>query len=330
MEAKFCPFCQRKNKPDAIRCAHCGVLLIAHKPGAFTTMSVSSPLAAQISDRSNCAERIGHIPPESFALFLLDFSEPIILKNHPQIMIGRENQPTEKTAVLDMSRYGDMAQGISRHHALIRYENNAYFIEDLGSTNGTWLNRSRLQPGKPYPLRNDDQIWLGPLKLVFCFAPADPERYITFYLHMSDTLAESGQHLTPDFMVSEVTPYLQALSHLEEARAACMQESVEPLSILSMEGKPAYIQVEMDGLSQTAKLIDKWVIRWRDEHLEMVNATGDEKHWQEQLRPLAIRMVEYLQPTLPAKETEPLAEAFIAPLARLVTSPLEFSRASRQ
>ena len=91
MEAKFCPFCQRKNKPDAIRCAHCGVLLIAHQPGAFTTMSVNAPAVTLGREASSCAERVGHLPPDSFALFILDFAEPLILKNQPLLIIGREN-----------------------------------------------------------------------------------------------------------------------------------------------------------------------------------------------------------------------------------------------
>lgn len=325
MEAKFCPFCQRKNKPDAIRCAHCGVLLIAHRPGAFTTMSVSSPAAMQQREDGDCIDRIGHLPVDSFALFILDFAEPLIIKNQPLLIIGRDYPAPDKNLVLDMSRYGDLAQGISRQHAQILYANDAYFIEDLGSTNGTWLNRSRLTPGQSYPLRSDDQIWLGPLKLLFCAGLANTSQQITFSLRLVNSLAAPERVLSPDVILREVAPYLRALEQLEEIRAACRQETAEPMYVTSMEEKAAHIQVQIVGLFHVVPLLEKWVLRWRDEHLEMVNmADTHEPEWQEQLRPLATRIVEFLQPTLPASDLTPFIDAFILPLSRLVTSPFEF------
>ncbi|MBE7531054.1 MAG: FHA domain-containing protein [Chloroflexi bacterium] len=326
MEAKFCPFCQRKNKPDAIRCAHCGVLLIAHQPGAFTTMSVSSPAALQNQEEKDCAGRIEHLPPDSFALFILDFAEPIILKNQPVLVIGRDNPEPNKETVLDMSRYGDLAQGISRQHAQIQYANGDYSIEDLGSTNGTWLNRSRLTPGQTYPLRSDDQVWLGPLKLLFCKGSAHASERVVFSLRLVNTLAAPPRLISPGLLLAEIAPYLRALEQLEEVRTACLQETAKPIYIASIEKTAAYIQVQMDGLHDVAALMGKWVMRWRDEHLEMVNApdTG-EPQWQEQLRPLATRIAEFLQPTLPPGDLTPFIDAFIPPLTRLVTSPFEFN-----
>jgi pSer/pThr/pTyr-binding forkhead associated (FHA) protein len=328
MEAKFCPFCQRKNKSEAIRCAHCGVLLIAHQPGAFTTIGMSAGVSTTTfsSEQSSCADRIGPIPPDSFVLYLLDFSEPLILKNQLQLMVGRENQELEKTAVLDLSRYGDMAQGISRHHAMLRYEKGDYSIEDLGSTNGTWLNRSRLTPGKLYPLRSNDQIWLGPLKLLFCSASSDQENRVDFTLKMPTVASVPVRHMAPGFLLTTVMPYLLALEQLEHARATCLNETPKPIYVISITETAVHIQVQMEGAQRVVPLMDKWVSRWRDDHLEMVGAPGiEDKAWQEQLRPLAFRMVEFLQPTLPTTETTSLTDAFLSPLARLVTSPFEFA-----
>ena len=51
---------------------------------------------------------------------------------------------------------------VSRRHALIVRRNNQYFIEDLGSTNGTFVNRGRrLMPGDLQPLRDGDEIIVG-------------------------------------------------------------------------------------------------------------------------------------------------------------------------
>ena len=47
------------------------------------------------------------------------------------------------------------SSGVSRKHALISREGNAYFIEDLGSTNSVLLNREKIQRA---PLQHGDRI----------------------------------------------------------------------------------------------------------------------------------------------------------------------------
>jgi FHA domain len=51
---------------------------------------------------------------------------------------------------------------VSRRHARIVRRNGQYLIEDLGSTNGTFINRGRrLLPGDRQPLRDGDEIIVG-------------------------------------------------------------------------------------------------------------------------------------------------------------------------
>lgn len=51
---------------------------------------------------------------------------------------------------------------VSRRHARITRRNGQYFIEDLGSTNGTFVNRGRrLVPGDRLPLKDGDEIIIG-------------------------------------------------------------------------------------------------------------------------------------------------------------------------
>lgn len=57
---------------------------------------------------------------------------------------------------------------ISRRHARIINHNGQYFIEDLGSTNGTFVNRGRrLLPGKRHMLQNGDEVIVGKTFLKF-------------------------------------------------------------------------------------------------------------------------------------------------------------------
>jgi hypothetical protein len=57
---------------------------------------------------------------------------------------------------------------VSRRHARITRRGGSYFIEDLGSTNGTFVNRGRrLLPGDRQPLSDGDEVIVGKTFLRF-------------------------------------------------------------------------------------------------------------------------------------------------------------------
>ena len=57
---------------------------------------------------------------------------------------------------------------VSRRHARITLSNGQYFVEDLGSTNGTFINRGkRLTPGQRQVLCDGDEIIVGKTFLRF-------------------------------------------------------------------------------------------------------------------------------------------------------------------
>jgi hypothetical protein len=53
----------------------------------------------------------------------------------------------------------------SRQHALITFEENRLFIEDLNSSNGTFVNRTRVHPGQRRPLQVNDIIQIGTVQM---------------------------------------------------------------------------------------------------------------------------------------------------------------------
>jgi hypothetical protein len=53
----------------------------------------------------------------------------------------------------------------SRQHAVVSFEGTALTIEDLNSTNGTYLNRTRIESGKKIPLSLNDVIQIGTVQL---------------------------------------------------------------------------------------------------------------------------------------------------------------------
>lgn len=56
---------------------------------------------------------------------------------------------------------------ISGNHAVFLFENNSYFISDLGSTNGTQLNGAPIVAQEKYPLRHEDIVTIAPYRVTF-------------------------------------------------------------------------------------------------------------------------------------------------------------------
>jgi pSer/pThr/pTyr-binding forkhead associated (FHA) protein len=53
----------------------------------------------------------------------------------------------------------------SRQHAVIVCDNGSLVIEDLNSSNGTYVNRSRVPPGKKQALHRNDILQIGEVQL---------------------------------------------------------------------------------------------------------------------------------------------------------------------
>ena len=83
-------------------------------------------------------------------------------------LIGRWDPETGSFPEVDLDA-DDPEAKISRKHALCRIENGKITVEDIGSLNGTYVNRGqRLQPGTPADIKNNDEVIIGKtfLKLV--------------------------------------------------------------------------------------------------------------------------------------------------------------------
>jgi pSer/pThr/pTyr-binding forkhead associated (FHA) protein len=50
---------------------------------------------------------------------------------------------------------------ISREHCAVHLHGGSLLLEDLGSGNGTYLNRARIKPGERHPLKAEDAIQFG-------------------------------------------------------------------------------------------------------------------------------------------------------------------------
>lgn len=78
---------------------------------------------------------------------------------------GLEVAIDRERIVIGRGRSADLALAeatISRAHAVLGYDGNQFFVEDLGSTNGTLVNGARIAR---QPLKSDDEIQMGKLRI---------------------------------------------------------------------------------------------------------------------------------------------------------------------
>jgi FHA domain len=87
--------------------------------------------------------------------------------HNDESLIGRWDADGGTFPDVDLDQ-DDPEAKVSRRHARIHFLNNQFLIEDLGSTNGTFVNRGpRLLPGNKQPLNNGDEIIVGKTFLKF-------------------------------------------------------------------------------------------------------------------------------------------------------------------
>jgi pSer/pThr/pTyr-binding forkhead associated (FHA) protein len=76
----------------------------------------------------------------------------VYIKNGP--MQNRSFVLKKKASLIGRSPASDIQikdSFVSREHARILKVNDRFFIEDLGSKNGTWINGKAIDHGKRYP-----------------------------------------------------------------------------------------------------------------------------------------------------------------------------------
>lgn len=97
---------------------------------------------------------------------LLHIQTNTLLELPPHLSVIHIGKPNDRIPPdVDVSGFPN-SDIVSRVHADLRLEGDAYFIEDVGSANGTYVNHQALLPGNRHRLRAGDRISLGKGDLV--------------------------------------------------------------------------------------------------------------------------------------------------------------------
>jgi len=154
----FCTRCGHPNKDEARYCANCGAALQEE-----TTLSLSP---VEIEEEA----------AEEFP-FPHDQLEPgqalLMVKRGPNAgsTFLIEKDVTTAGRHVDSDIFLDDVT-VSRRHAEIRRRGEEFFIHDIGSLNGTYVNRERVDETK---LASGDEVQIGKFKLVFFAAGSEAD-----------------------------------------------------------------------------------------------------------------------------------------------------------
>jgi FHA domain-containing protein len=146
----YCSECGFQSPAAANYCARCGALLVRDE-GGETTMSLtpddvqdddSDALDVTIEGTALVVRAGGGIAGETFK------------PTGPRTLIGR---------AADCEIFLDDVT-VSRRHAELLHEGDRFTIRDLGSLNGTFVNRRRVESAE---LHDDDEVQVGKYRMTF-------------------------------------------------------------------------------------------------------------------------------------------------------------------
>lgn len=100
------------------------------------------------------------------SFYLPGRAEPIIVSGAKTITIGRRDPKRRINPTIDLTEDHGAKLGVSRMHSEMNFVNGKYYVKDTGSSNGTWVNDTRLQPYQPHPVMTGDQVRIGQLAIV--------------------------------------------------------------------------------------------------------------------------------------------------------------------
>ncbi len=157
-----CPSCTYENLSVFLYCARCGVHLPTGK--RLSTDEVSGrelPADKRSPFEIRKPTRLAGPVIDAVLVLLCEDGQELELPSVTTLNLGRGQITDDTTPLLDLSPHGAYEGGASRFHARIHRQPTGVYLEDLLSTNGTYINKQRIPPYVPQGLRDGDEVQLG-------------------------------------------------------------------------------------------------------------------------------------------------------------------------
>jgi hypothetical protein len=165
---KFCEKCGLRLDEDSLDCNNCRNISLGDKETTSLANSIN-----EVSKKSNLKidSRTQNNTSDSNPEIVNRFAKLCVIKggtegrefpvNNEICNIGRWDPSLKSHPEIDLSDE-DIDAKVSRLHARIIKKPEGYYIEDIGSRNGTFLNREfRLVQGIEYSLKDEDEVIIG-------------------------------------------------------------------------------------------------------------------------------------------------------------------------
>jgi len=165
----FCTQCGQQNPEGSRFCARCGAAIGRSGPEVPVDTTSTISLSALENDSGSGVEQTAE-PAESGALEALPAgSALLVVKRGP-------NAGSRFLLDADVTTAGRHPESdiflddvtVSRRHAEFAREGGGFLVRDVGSLNGTYLNRTRIDGAG---LAGGDEVQIGKYRLVFLTGP---------------------------------------------------------------------------------------------------------------------------------------------------------------
>lgn len=150
MSHVYCPECGFQSPASAHYCSRCGALLVVEAAGETTVSLAPDDLAADTPSAPDAGIR-----------------GPALVVRSGGGRAGESFEPGPGRTVIGRSPECDIFLDdvtVSRRHAELSREADTFTIRDLGSLNGTFVNRRRIESAT---LQDDDELQIGKYRLTF-------------------------------------------------------------------------------------------------------------------------------------------------------------------
>jgi hypothetical protein len=148
----YCPECGFQNPESANYCSKCGALLVKDEVGAETTQTYTPE---EIADEDGPLDEIAAEGPALVVRSGGGRAGEHFSPKGDRTTIGRS--PENEIFLDDVT--------VSRRHAVLVQSGGEIEIEDLGSLNGTFVNRRRIDSATR--LQSGDEVQIGKYRLSF-------------------------------------------------------------------------------------------------------------------------------------------------------------------
>jgi hypothetical protein len=151
-------------------CPQCGIQVIAGEmfcENCGAALNSVPPAAAPAATPASYAPPVVPPPPAFVApapavvVYLTGFDgQTHQLSGKTNYLIGRKDDVSGNYPDVDTGDAG-LQTGVSRRHAELYQQGAQWFVHDLTSVNGTWVNMQRVSPNGTMPINSGDTLKLG-------------------------------------------------------------------------------------------------------------------------------------------------------------------------